>query len=157
MITGYEKPLYILPFDHRHSYITGVFHWQEPLTPGQVAEIVASKQVIYDGFKAAVADGPLRDRSGILVDETFGAAVLHDAAARGYKEKGSINTPLGLTILNQVDRFSLAIDVIDRVPRLKDAGAHVKAWLQDQILEHLAYANEHGVDTPEIQNWKWTP
>jgi xylulose-5-phosphate/fructose-6-phosphate phosphoketolase len=76
---------------------------------------------------------------------------------RGYKEKGSINTPLGLTILNQVDRFSLAIDVIDRVPRLKDSGAHVKSWLQDQILEHLAYANEHGVDTPEIQDWKWTP
>jgi xylulose-5-phosphate/fructose-6-phosphate phosphoketolase len=76
---------------------------------------------------------------------------------RGYKEKGSINTPLGLTILNQVDRFSLAIDVIDRVPRLKDSGAHVKGWLQDQILEHLAYAKEHGVDRPEIQNWKWTP
>jgi xylulose-5-phosphate/fructose-6-phosphate phosphoketolase len=76
---------------------------------------------------------------------------------RGYKEKGSINTPLGLTILNQVDRFSLAIDVIDRVPRLKDSGAHVKGWLQDQILECLAYANEHGVDKPEIQDWKWTP
>ncbi len=84
MITGYDKPLYILPFDHRHSYITGVFHWQEPLTPEQVADIVTSKAMIYDGFKAAVADGPLRDRSGILVDETFGAAVLRDAAARGY-------------------------------------------------------------------------
>jgi xylulose-5-phosphate/fructose-6-phosphate phosphoketolase len=76
---------------------------------------------------------------------------------RGYKEKGSINTPLGLTILNQVDRFSLAIDVIERVPRLKDSGAHMKGWLQDQILEHLAYAHEHGVDKPEIQGWKWTP
>ena len=76
---------------------------------------------------------------------------------RGYKEKGSINTPLGLTILNQVDRFSLAIDVIDRVPRLKDSGAHVKGWLQDQILEHLAYAKEHGVDPPEIRDWRWTP
>jgi myo-inositol catabolism protein IolC len=84
MITGYEKPLYILPFDHRHSYITGVFHWQEPLTPVQVAEIVASKQVIYDGFKAAVADSAVRDRAGILVDESFGAALLHDAAAKGY-------------------------------------------------------------------------
>src|ERR1051325_8653933 len=84
MITGDDKPLYILPFDHRHSYITGVFRWQEPLTPGQVTEIVASKAVIYDGFKAGVADRPLRDRSGILVDETFGAAVLRDAAARGY-------------------------------------------------------------------------
>ena len=44
MITGYEKPLYILPFDHRHRYITGVFHWQEPLTPGQAADIVARKR-----------------------------------------------------------------------------------------------------------------
>lgn len=84
MVTGYEKPLYILPFDHRHSYITGVFHWQEPLTPDQVAEIAASKQVIYDGFKAAVADRAVRDRAGILVDEAFGAALLRDAAAHGY-------------------------------------------------------------------------
>src|SRR5207244_1387089 len=84
MITGYEKPLDILPFDHRHSYITGVFHWQEPLTPGQVADIVASKAVIYDGFKAAVSGHAERDRAGILVDETFGAALLRDAAACGY-------------------------------------------------------------------------
>jgi myo-inositol catabolism protein IolC len=84
VITGYEKPLYILPFDHRHSYITGVFHWHDPLTPGQVADSVASKQVIYDGFTAAVAENPMRDRAGILVDEAFGAALLRDAAARGY-------------------------------------------------------------------------
>jgi xylulose-5-phosphate/fructose-6-phosphate phosphoketolase len=74
---------------------------------------------------------------------------------RGYKEKGSINTPLGLVMLNQVDRFSLAIDVIDRVPRLQRSGAHVKAWLQDQIIEHTAYAHEHGIDKPEIREWKW--
>jgi len=73
----------------------------------------------------------------------------------GYKEKGSISTPLGLTILNQVDRFSLAIDVIDRVPRLRNSGAHVKGWLQDQILESLAYAREYGIDKPEIRDWKW--
>jgi len=84
MIAGYEKPLYILPFDHRHSYITGVFHWQGPLTPDQLADIVASKAVIYEGFKAAVADSPVRDRAGILVDEMFGAALLRDAAAQGY-------------------------------------------------------------------------
>jgi 5-dehydro-2-deoxygluconokinase len=84
MVSGYDKPLYLLPFDHRHSFVTGVFHWKEPLTPEQVAEIVASKQVIYDGFKAAVADSAVRDRAGILVDEAFGAALLHDAAARGY-------------------------------------------------------------------------
>jgi xylulose-5-phosphate/fructose-6-phosphate phosphoketolase len=74
---------------------------------------------------------------------------------RGYKEKGSISTPLGLTILNQVDRFNLAIDVIDRVPRLKTPGAHVKDWLRDQIVENLAYAHEYGIDKPEIRDWKW--
>jgi len=84
MITGYDTPLYILPFDHRHSYIEGVFHWKAPLAPAQVAEISASKQVIYDGFKAALADVALRDRAGILVDEQFGADILRDASARGF-------------------------------------------------------------------------
>ena len=84
MMTGYDKALYILPFDHRHSFITGVFHWQDPLTADQVAGIVAGKQVIYDGFNAAIADGAVRERAGILVDERFGAAVLRDASARGY-------------------------------------------------------------------------
>ena len=83
-VTGYGKPLDILPFDHRHSYITGVFRWQEPLTPDQVEEIVASKRVIYDGFKAAVVDPSVRDRAGILVDEMFCADLLRDAAAQGY-------------------------------------------------------------------------
>lgn len=84
MITGYDQPLYILPFDHRHSYIEGLFHWKAPLTPAQVVEIAASKQVIYDGFKAAVADGALQDRAGILVDEQFGADILRDAATHGF-------------------------------------------------------------------------
>jgi xylulose-5-phosphate/fructose-6-phosphate phosphoketolase len=74
---------------------------------------------------------------------------------RGYKEKGSINTPLQLAIENQIDRFSLAIDVIDRVPRVGVRGAHVKEWLKDQILEHLAYASREGEDPPEITRWKW--
>lgn len=74
---------------------------------------------------------------------------------RGYKERGNINTPLELAIRNQVDRFNLAIDVIDRVGRLQEPGAHIKEWLKDQILEHLAYAHEHGIDKPEIRDWKW--
>jgi xylulose-5-phosphate/fructose-6-phosphate phosphoketolase len=74
---------------------------------------------------------------------------------RGYKERGSINTPLGLAIDNETDRFNLAIDVIDRVPRLRDVGAHVKEWLKNQILDHQAYAFEYGIDRPEIRNWKW--
>jgi myo-inositol catabolism protein IolC len=85
MIRGYDQSLYILPFDHRHSYITGVFHWREPLTPEQVAEVSASKQLIYDGFEAAVmADRGLRARAGILVDEYFGRMILRNAANQGY-------------------------------------------------------------------------
>src|SRR5713226_2787731 len=74
---------------------------------------------------------------------------------RGYKEKGNINTPLELAILNQVDRFNLAIDVIDRVPRLRSIGAHVKEWLKDQIIESIHYAHAEGIDKEEIRNWKW--
>jgi xylulose-5-phosphate/fructose-6-phosphate phosphoketolase len=74
---------------------------------------------------------------------------------RGYKEKGNINTPLELAIRNQVDRFTLAIDVLDRVPRLRDTGAHLKEWLQTQIIESIAYAYREGQDRPEIRNWTW--
>jgi xylulose-5-phosphate/fructose-6-phosphate phosphoketolase len=74
---------------------------------------------------------------------------------RGYKEKGNINTPLELAILNQVDRFDLAIDVIDRVPRLSSVGAHVKEWLKDQIIDSINYAHTEGIDKEEIRNWKW--
>jgi xylulose-5-phosphate/fructose-6-phosphate phosphoketolase len=74
---------------------------------------------------------------------------------RGYKEKGNINTPLELAIENQVDRFNLAIDVIDRVPRLQTIGSHVKGWLKDQIIDSIAYAHENGIDKPEITNWRW--
>ena len=74
---------------------------------------------------------------------------------RGYKEKGNINTPLELAILNQIDRFDLAIDVIDRVPRLRSIGAHVKEWLKGQIIESISYAHAEGIDKEEIRNWKW--
>jgi xylulose-5-phosphate/fructose-6-phosphate phosphoketolase len=74
---------------------------------------------------------------------------------RGYKEKGNINTPLELAIRNQVDRFNLAIDVIDRVPKLQDSGAHLKEWLKGQIIESIDYAYTEGQDKPEIRNWRW--
>ena len=74
---------------------------------------------------------------------------------RGYKEKGNIDTPLELAIKNQVDRFNLAIDVIDRVPRLQAPGAHVREWLKDQIIQSTNYAFENGVDKPEARDWKW--
>jgi xylulose-5-phosphate/fructose-6-phosphate phosphoketolase len=71
---------------------------------------------------------------------------------RGYKEKGNINTPLELAILNQVDRFSLAIDVIDRGPKLGTCGAHAKEWLRNQIIENSAYAHTNGIDKAEISD-----
>ena len=74
---------------------------------------------------------------------------------RGYKEKGNINTPLELAILNQTDRFNLAIDVIDRVPKLQASAAHTKQWLQDQIIDAINYSHENGIDCPEIRDWKW--
>lgn len=80
---GYGKPLYILPFDHRGSFVTKMFGWQGDLTPAQTAEIAAAKQIIYDGFKTAIAEGAPKDKAGILVDEQFGEKILRDAKASG--------------------------------------------------------------------------
>jgi len=74
----------------------------------------------------------------------------------GYRERGNINTPFELAIINQVDRYSLCVDVIDRVPRLRDTGAHTKNWLKDQINESINYAHAQGIDRDEIRNWTWT-
>jgi xylulose-5-phosphate/fructose-6-phosphate phosphoketolase len=74
---------------------------------------------------------------------------------RGYKEKGSINTPLELAIQNETDRFSLAIDAINRIPALRVSGAHVKQKMRDQQIECSNYAYEHGIDRPEDDQWHW--
>jgi myo-inositol catabolism protein IolC len=84
MTIGFDRDLYVLPFDHRGSFETKMFGWEGPLSAEQTAQIAAAKQVIYDGFKAAVAAGVPREKAGILVDEGFGAAILRDAAAEGY-------------------------------------------------------------------------
>ena len=81
---GFDKPLYILPFDHRGSFQKKMFGWEGELSAQQTAEISAAKQIIYEGFKAAVAAGVPKHRAGILVDEQFGAAILRDATAQGY-------------------------------------------------------------------------
>ena len=73
----------------------------------------------------------------------------------GYREVGNINTPLELAITNGIDRYSLAIDVIDRVPKLQASAAHVKQWLQDEQTKAIAYAHECGIDSPEVNNWTW--
>ena len=74
---------------------------------------------------------------------------------RGYKEKGNINTPFELAMNNEIDRFSLARDVIDRVPKLQLAGAHVKDRLRDRQIACRRFAYEHGIDPPEIRDWHW--
>jgi len=74
---------------------------------------------------------------------------------RGYKEEGTITTAFDMTVLNEMDRFHLALDVLDRVPRLGNTGAYLKQHLKDKLVEHKRYIEQHGEDMPEIQNWKW--
>jgi 5-dehydro-2-deoxygluconokinase len=81
---GFDQPLYILPFDHRGSFETKMFGWHGDLNASQTAEIAAAKQVIYDGFKAAIGAGVPQEKAGILVDEQFGGAILRDARTNGY-------------------------------------------------------------------------
>ncbi len=83
MTAGYDRPLYILPFDHRGSFQTKMFGWKGALTPEQTAEVADTKQVVYEGFKKALAGGVPKDKAGILVDEQFGAAILRDAKKNG--------------------------------------------------------------------------
>jgi 5-dehydro-2-deoxygluconokinase len=84
MAIGYDKPLYVLPFDHRGTFSKNMFGWTGALSPEQTAEIAAAKQVIFDAFKAAVAGGVPKDRVGILVDEQFGANILREAHRQGF-------------------------------------------------------------------------
>src|SRR6266545_1889894 len=81
---------------------------------------------------------------------------LHQISPGAEASAGSINTPLELAMDNQVDRFTLAMDVIDRVPRLRSAGAHEKERFRNRQIECRLYAHEHGVDPPEIAGWRWT-
>jgi len=74
---------------------------------------------------------------------------------RGYKEKGNINTPLELAILNQIDRYDLVIDVIDRVPGLSVRAAHLKEEMKNTIIDQLSYARTNGADRPEVAGWVW--
>jgi len=74
---------------------------------------------------------------------------------RGFKEEGTTTTPFDMVVLNDLDRFHLARDVIDRLPRLGSRAAHAKEYLRDKLLAHKAYIEKHGEDMPEIRNWKW--
>jgi xylulose-5-phosphate/fructose-6-phosphate phosphoketolase len=79
----------------------------------------------------------------------------HHIHVRGYKEQGNINTPLELAIQNQADRFSLAIDAIDRMPRFRVTGSSAREALLNQQIACKNHAYEFGIDSPEITNWQW--
>ncbi|NJL98968.1 MAG: phosphoketolase family protein [Synechococcaceae cyanobacterium SM2_3_2] len=79
----------------------------------------------------------------------------HNLHVRGYKEEGTTTTPFDMAVLNDLDRFHLAEDVIDRVPQLRYIGAHVKQKIQNRLIEHKQYVMKHGDDMPEIKNWSW--
>jgi xylulose-5-phosphate/fructose-6-phosphate phosphoketolase len=74
---------------------------------------------------------------------------------RGYKEEGTITTPFDMTVLNELDRFHLVMDTIDRLPQTGDKGIYLKQQLKDKLIEHKQYIDKNGEDLPEIRNWKW--
>jgi 5-dehydro-2-deoxygluconokinase len=84
MNVGFDKPLYVLPFDHRGSFQTKMFGWKGTLTAEQTAQVATAKQVVYDAFQAALGLGVPKEKAGILVDEQFGIAILEDARKQGY-------------------------------------------------------------------------
>ena len=84
MSLGYDKELYLLPFDHRQSYVTEMFHFVPPRDASQRDQVIDSKQLIYEGFRRALSEGVPFESAGILVDEQFGTAILRDARKRGY-------------------------------------------------------------------------
>ena len=74
---------------------------------------------------------------------------------RGYKEEGTTTTPFDMVVRNDLDRFHLVMDVIDRVPQLGPSAAYVKQELANKLVEHKRYIAEHGEDLPEVRNWRW--
>jgi xylulose-5-phosphate/fructose-6-phosphate phosphoketolase len=75
--------------------------------------------------------------------------------ARGYKEEGTTSTPFDMVVMNELDRFHLVGDVVDRVPKLRQRAAYVKQLMRDKLIDHQRYVQQYGEDMPEIRDWKW--
>jgi xylulose-5-phosphate/fructose-6-phosphate phosphoketolase len=76
---------------------------------------------------------------------------------RGYKEEGTTTTPFDMVVMNDLDRFGLLADVMDRVPNLSARAAYVKQFVRDKRIEHKEYISKYGDDMPEVRDWKWRP
>ncbi|MDE2154742.1 MAG: phosphoketolase family protein [Xanthomonadaceae bacterium] len=81
----------------------------------------------------------------------------HNIHVRGYKEEGTVTTPFDMTVLNELDRFHLVMDAVDRLPQTGDRGIYLKQLLEDKLVEHKEYIDRHGRDLPEIRDWTWRP
>ena len=86
---------------------------------------------------------------------TYRRAGHNNLHVRGYKEEGTTTTPFDMTVMNDLDRYHLAGDVVDRLPGLQRVGAHFKQFLRNKLVEHKQYVYEHGDDLPEVKNWTW--
>ena len=86
---------------------------------------------------------------------TYNRANNNNMHVHGYREEGTITTAFDMTVLNKLDRFHLAMDVLDRLPQLGNKGSYLKQWLTDKLIEHNLYITRNGEDMPEIRNWKW--
>ena len=149
---GYTDPLYLLPFDHRHSYLTGMFGFEPPLDAAQHARVADSKQLIWEGFCAALDQGVPAANAGILVDEEFGAAILREAAARGVVTAVSVETSGSDEFAFEYgDAFGAHLDAVR--PTFAKALVHYnvdgEAALNARQLERLArlsaWCGSHGV------------
>lgn len=81
----------------------------------------------------------------------------HNIHVRGYKEEGTTTTPFDMAVMNHIDRYNLAIDVLDRVPRLASTSARARELFRNQLIRHRQYVRTHGEDLPEIRDWQWSP
>ena len=92
---------------------------------------------------------------GLIHRLTYRRKNHHSIHVRGYKEEGTITTPFDMTVLNEMDRFDLVQDVIDRLPQLGDTAAYLKQEMKDKLIQHKYYIRENGIDMPEVREWKW--
>lgn len=151
MKRGYTGPLYLLPFDHRNSYVKGMFHFSEPLSTEQRDKVADSKQVIYEGFRRAMDDGMSTGHGGLLVDEEFGSLILQDAAQKGYitalstEKSGSdeFEFEYGDQFPAHIERFDPTF--VKVLVRYNPEGDHALNRRQDERLRRLSdYCQDAG-------------